>query len=193
MRTDQAVAGLLRQVEMRLRRTSNGVAPGVPTARSPDRGRPIGTPVHLEHDARGAKRLSTEPLHTVRFEARAPAEDNTTAETRPELSGAESRNPEQRPDESGASARSESGAMVNGRPESARQRPRLMTSEERDAHVKQRRTAKSSTQAAKRLLQRRAARQLELNQQSHGVAQPESALGASSAADSSELPGELRA
>jgi hypothetical protein len=61
----------LREVQMRLRRTSDRVPPGLPTARSPDRGRPIGAPEHLEHDARGARRLSTEPLHKVRFVARA--------------------------------------------------------------------------------------------------------------------------
>ena len=141
--------------------------------------------MHLQHDARGAKRLSTEPLHRVRFVAR--ADDDPTAETRPELSCAESRNPEPRPDESGASARSEAGAAVNGRPKPARMRPREMTPEEREAHKRQRRQASNDTLTAKR----RAARQL--NQQSEAQSTGTGTLGASSATDSSELPGELRA
>ena len=185
VRTDQAVGGSIREVEMRARQTSIRVPPGVPTARSPDRGRPIGTPVHLELDARGAQRLSTEPLHRVLFVAR--ADDDPTAETRPELSGAEPRNPEPRQDESGASARSEAGAAVNGRPKPARMRPREMTPEEREAHKRQRRQASNDTLTAKR----RAARQL--NQQSEAQSAGTGTLGASSATDSSELPGELRA
>ncbi len=40
MRTDQAVGNSLREVEMRVRRTSIRVPPGVTSARSPDLGRP---------------------------------------------------------------------------------------------------------------------------------------------------------
>ncbi len=161
MRTDQAVGGSLREVEMRARRTSIRVPPGVTTARSPDRGRPIGNHVHLEHDARGAKRLSTGPLHMVRFVAR--ADDDPTTETRPELSRAESRNTEPRPDEAGASAGSATGAAVNGRPKPARKRPREMTPEERAAHERQRRqghavTRKDKRHAARELTQHWASR-----------------------------------
>ena len=55
VRTDQAVEGSLREVQRRVRKTSIRVPPGVPTARSPDRGRPIGrSPCALGSSTRGA-------------------------------------------------------------------------------------------------------------------------------------------
>jgi hypothetical protein len=66
VRTDQALQGSLRAVQMRVRKTCERIEPGVQPARSPDRGPATTMAVHFEHDT---QRMSVAARLTVRFGA----------------------------------------------------------------------------------------------------------------------------
>ena len=143
VRTDQALQGSLREVEMRVRRTCERIEPGVLPARSPDRGPATTVAVHLQHDTQGAQRVSDTPRLTVRFGA--PADDDahneetdeSHAERNNQATESPPRSTEPRGGELGASRHSEAGAAVSEQPEKARKKPRLMTDEERAEHTKE--------------------------------------------------------
>ena len=111
VRTDQALQGSLREVEMRVRRTCERIEPGVLPARSPDRGPATTVAVHLQHDTQGAQRVSDTPRLTVRFET--PADDDahnegtdeSHAERNNQATESPPRSTEPRGDELGASRR----------------------------------------------------------------------------------------
>jgi hypothetical protein len=140
VRTDQALQGSLRAVEMRVRRTCERTEPGVQPARTPDHGPATTMAVHLQHDTQGAQRVSDAPRLTVRFAA--PADDDahnegtdeSHAERNNQATESPPRSTEPRGDELGASRHSEAGAAVSEQPEKARKKPRLMTDEERKQH-----------------------------------------------------------
>ena len=140
VRTDQALQGSLRAVEMRVRRTCERTEPGVQPARTPDHGPATTVAVHLQHDTQGAQRGSDTPRLTVRFGA--PADDDahneetdeSHAERNNQATESPPRSTEPRGDELGASRHSEAGAAVSEQPEKARKKPRLMTDEERKQH-----------------------------------------------------------
>jgi hypothetical protein len=140
VRTDQALQGSLREVQMRVRKTCGRIEPGVLPARTPDRGTATAVAVHLHHDTQGAQRMSDAPCLTVRFEA--PADDDAhneeTDESHAEWSNRATESPprstEPRGDELGASRHSEAGAAVSEQPGKARKKPRFMTAEERKQH-----------------------------------------------------------